>query len=124
MAQIYNDRQVLVDVNELQHTDRYFSPESQYYRTQIHSGREIDRGYESEPRDYMCSAMMACICCCWPLGLIAMYFANSANDARAQGHFEEAKKKNRLAKVMIISSVISGILIVGAFVVIQFYSQQ
>ncbi|XP_052064505.1 trafficking regulator of GLUT4 1-like [Mytilus californianus] len=123
MAQINTDTKILVNVDELQHTDRYFSPESQYYRTQNQGGSEIDRGYESEPGDYMCSAIMACLCCCWPLGLIAMHFANSANDARAQGHFEEAREKNCVAIIMIISSVISGILIVGAVVVIRLSSQ-
>ncbi|VDI69757.1 Hypothetical predicted protein, partial [Mytilus galloprovincialis] len=45
-----------------------------------------------------------------PLGLIAMYFASSANDARAKGDFEEARTKNSLALSMIIGSVIFGII--------------
>ncbi|VDI55541.1 Hypothetical predicted protein [Mytilus galloprovincialis] len=126
MAQIHSDKQILVNADELQHGDRYFSPESQYYRTQVQAGREIDRGHvhETEPSDYMCSALMACLCCCWPLGLIAMYYANSANDAKAKGDFEEARKQNRTARSMIIASVIFGIITVGAIVAIRVYQTQ
>ncbi|XP_076114628.1 transmembrane protein 233-like isoform X2 [Mytilus galloprovincialis] len=124
MTQIHNDRHILVNADELQHTDRYISPESQYYRNQIQTGRKIERGHESEPSDYMCSAIMACLCCCWPSGLIAMYFASSANDAKAKGDFEEARKKNSLARAMIIASVIFGIIIVGAIVAIRVYKTQ
>ncbi|VDI55537.1 Hypothetical predicted protein [Mytilus galloprovincialis] len=124
MAQIHSDKQILVNADELQHGDRYFSPESQYYRTQVQAGREIDRGHESEPSDYMCSAIFACLCCCWPLGLIAMYAANSANDARAKGDFEEARTKNSLALSMIIGSVIFGIITVGVIVAIRVYQTQ
>ncbi|VDI69756.1 Hypothetical predicted protein [Mytilus galloprovincialis] len=59
-----------------------------------------------------------------PLGLIAMYFASSANDARAKGDFEEARTKNSLALSMIIGSVIFGIITVGVIVAIRVYQTQ
>ncbi|XP_052064506.1 synapse differentiation-inducing gene protein 1-like [Mytilus californianus] len=122
MAQIYTDRQILVDVNELQYTDRYFSPESQYYRTQIQATREIERKYESEPSNFLCLAIFAAFCCCWPIGLFAIRAARQANAATDQGHFKEAREKNRTAVLLILASVVFGI-IAATFIAVS-YSQQ
>ncbi|XP_052064503.1 trafficking regulator of GLUT4 1-like [Mytilus californianus] len=113
------DRQMLVDGDQLQHTDHYSSHESQYYRTKIQATKKIAREYESEPGEYMCLAILTCFCCL-PLGICAVFATIKANDDRAQGHFEEARKKNSLALVMMIASAVFGIAatIVFTFVVV------
>ncbi|XP_063399981.1 transmembrane protein 91-like [Mytilus trossulus] len=93
-------------------------------RTNKQCSSGIDKGHESEPIDYMGYALMACLCCFWPLGLIAIRYANIANDAKARGDFEEARKQNSNARSMIIASVFFGLITIAAVVVIRAYIRQ
>ena len=48
--------------------------------------------------DHTCLAWFACLCCCWPLGCLAICDANEAQAARARGDLATARRKASSAK--------------------------
>lgn len=74
-----------------------------------------------QPRhpDYMVSSILACLCCFWPTGICAIYYANEANNLARVGDFDGARRMSDNARRLMVTSVIVGIILVILFVVLR-----
>ncbi|KAH3717139.1 hypothetical protein DPMN_059918 [Dreissena polymorpha] len=66
----------------------------------------------------MHSAWIACLCCFWPTGLLAILKASEARDALARGHLYGAQSASNQARAMVRISYAVGVISVVAPVVI------
>ncbi|XP_060574711.1 uncharacterized protein LOC132732327 isoform X2 [Ruditapes philippinarum] len=60
--------------------------------------------------DYMVSSIFACLCCFWPTGICAIYYANEANNLARDGDYEGARKMSDMARRLMVASVIVGVI--------------
>ncbi|KAH3833148.1 trafficking regulator of GLUT4 1-like [Dreissena polymorpha] len=77
--------------------------------------------YEVQPRppDYTGLAIFSCLCCVWPLGLVAIILAIQARSLADNGHYDDAKRRSNFALGFIIASVIVGIVFIIVLVVLR-----
>lgn len=71
------------------------------------------------PPDYMLSSVIACLCCFWPTGLCAIYFASQANSLAAQGDMEGATRMSNNARNLMISSIVIGVIWITLVIVLR-----
>ncbi|XP_052067574.1 uncharacterized protein LOC127706880 [Mytilus californianus] len=67
------------------------------------------RVQRTPPPDWTVPAVIACIFCAWPCGLIAILSSRSAKKAHEQGDYISARTRADNAKKLIIFSVIVGL---------------
>ncbi|XP_053400083.1 proline-rich transmembrane protein 1-like isoform X2 [Mercenaria mercenaria] len=74
-----------------------------------------------QPRtpDYMVSSILACLCCFWPTGICAIYYANEANNLAGVGDYEGSRRMSDNARKLVITSVILGIIAITLSVVLR-----
>ncbi|XP_065926803.1 proline rich transmembrane protein 1B isoform X1 [Magallana gigas] len=70
-------------------------------------------------QDWMIPAVLSCLLCCWPLGLMAILAASKANNAAAIGDVMEAERQSSNARTYVIASVISGVILITLYVVFR-----
>ncbi|KAK3603614.1 hypothetical protein CHS0354_017332 [Potamilus streckersoni] len=75
----------------------------------VQSPQTVSLQYQVPPPDYTVSAWLACLCCFWPTGLIAIIKAHEANDAAARGDMFAANAAANTARQMVRASIIVGI---------------
>eukprot|EP00752_Nemacystus_decipiens_P010449 g9308.t1 len=61
------------------------------------------------PYNHMHLAWFSCLCCCWPLGLFAIYKACAVHDHFADGNFERANEAAKTARNASIVAILLGI---------------
>lgn len=61
-------------------------------------------------------AVCNCLCCFWPLGLVAIIFAAIAVDSARNGSGEKARQYTKVALWLNVSSLIIGIIVMGVIV--------
>ncbi|KAK3108288.1 hypothetical protein FSP39_004916 [Pinctada imbricata] len=66
------------------------------------------------PTNWMVPSILACIFCCWPIGICAIIAANNANDAAARGDTITANSKAKMARNLTIAAIVFGIIIIAA----------
>ncbi|XP_070539145.1 uncharacterized protein [Ptychodera flava] len=66
---------------------------------------------ENPPYTWMIPAVLACVCCCWPLGLAAILKASEAESAIKAGNRQQAEASSASARIFTIASVLCGIAI-------------
>ncbi|WAQ94512.1 PRRT1-like protein [Mya arenaria] len=69
------------------------------------------------PTDYSTQAWIACLCCFWPTGLLAIMKANESRNARARGDMVGAQMASDSARTFVRISWAAGILSIIASVV-------
>ncbi|XP_062592943.1 proline-rich transmembrane protein 1-like isoform X2 [Saccostrea cucullata] len=62
-------------------------------------------------QDWTLPAILSCLCCFWPTGIFAIFAACKANAAAAEGDEVEAQAQSRLARSLVVTSVVIGIFI-------------
>ncbi|XP_060592339.1 transmembrane protein 91-like isoform X2 [Ruditapes philippinarum] len=67
----------------------------------------------SEPPENIIAYTLITFCCCWLLGIFAIYFANKANILARHGDDEGAKKASVIAHRLLIASVTLGLLFIA-----------
>lgn len=72
------------------------------------------------PTDLTIPAVLACLCCCWPVGLCAICFACKAKDSFDTGNIEEGNRNQHRALLFIVSSVILGIIAISVLVGVRY----
>merc|ERR1712179_482603 len=65
--------------------------------------------YQTAPADYTTQALVACLCCFWPTGIIAIMKASESRDALARGDMMRAQTAANSARTMIRISWILGL---------------
>lgn len=75
-------------------------------------------------RDYMMWSILACIFCFMPTGVVALYYANKANNDLDSGSLLEAEHAQRQSRKFIVLSVLIGsvLLVVVSVVLGLLYS--
>ncbi|XP_060574713.1 trafficking regulator of GLUT4 1-like isoform X3 [Ruditapes philippinarum] len=60
--------------------------------------------------DYMVPSICACLCCFFPTGILAIYYAYEANNLARDGDYEGARKMSDMARRLMVASVIVGVI--------------
>nr|XP_034333583.1 proline-rich transmembrane protein 1-like isoform X3 [Crassostrea gigas] len=69
--------------------------------------------------NWMVPAVLACLCCFWPAGIVAIHYASKANEAAANGDVVEAEKQSRKAGYCVAVSFVIGIVLT-TLVIVQY----
>ncbi|WAQ94544.1 PRRT1-like protein [Mya arenaria] len=73
--------------------------------------------YQTSPQDYTTQAWIACLCCFWPTGLLAIMKASESRDALARGDLIGAQSASNSARQFVRISYVVGIVSVVFIVV-------
>uniref|UniRef100_A0A0B7BBM9 Proline-rich transmembrane protein 1 n=1 Tax=Arion vulgaris TaxID=1028688 RepID=A0A0B7BBM9_9EUPU len=97
------------------------APFSQYTSTAVlvQQPRQTTTVIVRETQSYMGLAVFACLCCFWPLGLVAIFRANASQNSLAMGDYEGAANKGREARTYSLISIVLGIVLLAIIVGIQ-----
>lgn len=71
------------------------------------------------PPDYMIGSIMACLCCFWPTGLCAIYYASQASKLSAEGDMVGATNMANSARNLMITSIVIGVIWIGLVIVLR-----
>ncbi|XP_071120089.1 uncharacterized protein [Mytilus edulis] len=112
MAQLNTGNEILVDVDELQRQYKITSGGNECFSKEFQAWKMNQK--KKANTDYLCLALVAVVCC-FPFGLCATYYADSANKDRKNGKYEDAKEKNHMAFGLIIAAYSFGVI--GAFII-------
>lgn len=89
-------------------------PQGQYgYAQQNQYQNNFNGGMPPRPENYLVWAILTIVCCCWPLGIVAVVYASKVNGLYDQGQYEEAKKASDNAKTWTIVSAVLGFVATG-----------
>ncbi|XP_071122978.1 trafficking regulator of GLUT4 1-like [Mytilus edulis] len=105
----YNNDPVNVDQSTT--STSVFPSVSETQIVEIYSGKRQEKDeYPPDDSNYLFFAICACVCCFWPLGVVAICTAIKASNARAKCNYDAARRYNRWTLTSIISSIILGII--------------
>ncbi|XP_070539142.1 proline-rich transmembrane protein 1-like [Ptychodera flava] len=71
------------------------------------------------PPDFLIPSILACIFCCWPLGLVAIVKALDVRNAVVVGDRPRAENASRMAKNFTVAAVVCGIIIILLSIIIN-----
>ena len=63
--------------------------------------------------DFLACNIFACLCCCWPIGLIGILFSVLCNSAKSAGNPRQAKCLSLTAGIPFTLSFIGGIILIS-----------
>lgn len=64
------------------------------------------------PSDYLVCSILSCICCCWPIGILAIIYSVNSRDAARRGDQRMALMKGESARKACIACIVCGIIII------------
>uniref|UniRef100_A0A8C9QYX5 Proline-rich transmembrane protein 2 n=1 Tax=Scleropages formosus TaxID=113540 RepID=A0A8C9QYX5_SCLFO len=73
----------------------------------------------AKPRDYLFLAILSCFCPVWPLNIVALTFSVMSRNSLQQGNVDGARRLGRVAKLLSVVSLLSGIVIIIACIIIN-----
>ncbi|KAK1331440.1 hypothetical protein QTO34_009395 [Cnephaeus nilssonii] len=76
------------------------------------------------PKDYLILAIASCFCPVWPLNLIPLIFSIMSRSSVQQGDIDGARRLGRLARLLSITFIIMGIIIIIVAVTVNFAVQK
>ncbi|XP_051013956.1 trafficking regulator of GLUT4 1 [Acomys russatus] len=79
---------------------------------------------QEAPKDYLILAIASCFCPVWPLNLIPLIFSIMSRSSGQQGDLDGARRLGRLARLMSITFIILGIVIIIVAVTVNFTVQK
>ncbi|XP_045205368.2 proline-rich transmembrane protein 1-like [Mercenaria mercenaria] len=71
------------------------------------------------PPDYMAASIFACLCCFWPTGLCAIYYASQASNLAAEGDMAGATSMSNKARNLMIFSIVMGVIWITLVIVLR-----
>ncbi|KAH3831202.1 proline-rich transmembrane protein 2-like isoform X2 [Dreissena polymorpha] len=74
------------------------------------------------PTDFMVPSIIACLCCFWPTGAAAIYFAMQSKNALNSGDITNAKRYSVTARNLMISSIVIGVIWIAAVIAVYAYN--
>ena len=74
-------------------------------------------GHEFPPPKYTTQAILALVFCCWPFAIPALVYSNKGEKLFAKGQKDEAWEASATAKKWLIASVVSGCVILVAYLI-------
>uniref|UniRef100_A0A0B7BBM2 Proline-rich transmembrane protein 1 n=2 Tax=Arion vulgaris TaxID=1028688 RepID=A0A0B7BBM2_9EUPU len=98
------------------------APFSQYTSTAVlvQQPRQTTTVIVRETQSYMGLAVFACLCCFWPLGLVAISRANESQNSLARGDLEGAAARGREARNYSLWSIVVAIMGATIYIIIHF----
>lgn len=72
------------------------------------------------PKDYLFLAIASCFCPVWPLNLIPLIFSIMSRSSVQQGDVDGARRLGRLARMLSITFIVMGIVIIVVAVTVNF----
>ncbi|XP_035314004.1 trafficking regulator of GLUT4 1 isoform X1 [Cricetulus griseus] len=75
---------------------------------------------QEAPKDYLVLAIASCFCPVWPLNLIPLIFSIMSRSSVQQGDMDGARRLGRLARLLSITFIILGIVIIIVAVTVNF----
>lgn len=76
------------------------------------------------PRDYLILAIASCFCPVWPLNLIPLIFSIMSRSSLQQGDVDGARRLGRLARLLSITFIIMGMIIIVVALTVNFAVQK
>ncbi|XP_017340183.1 proline-rich transmembrane protein 2 [Ictalurus punctatus] len=76
-------------------------------------------GDGTKPNDYLIMAILACFCPLWPINIVGLTFSVMSRYSLQQGNVDGARRLGRNAKVLSIVSIVGGVIIIAATIVIN-----
>lgn len=76
------------------------------------------------PKDYLVLAIASCFCPVWPLNLIPLIFSIMSRSSVQQGDLDGARRLGRLARMLSITFIVMGIVIILVAVTVNFAVQK
>jgi len=73
---------------------------------------------QNRPASWIGLSIFNCLCCFWPLGLVAMVFSCMVDSSYDSGDYENAKKYSNIAKWLNIVSVICGVIVIVVVIIV------
>jgi predicted secreted protein len=71
--------------------------------------------------NYLIQSILATLCCCLPLGVVALVYASQVNTKLAAGDVAGAEASSRSARTWVIVAVIAGIVTGAGFAALSFW---
>lgn len=68
------------------------------------------------PPDYQALSWFACLCCCWPIGIVAILKSNEVRNALSRGDFNSARIASNSARNLAYTAVGIGVMFVVIYV--------
>nr|XP_046162947.1 trafficking regulator of GLUT4 1-like [Oncorhynchus gorbuscha] len=81
---------------------------------------EEDNG--KPPRDYLILAILSCFCPLWPINIVALVFSVMSRNSLQLGNVDGARRLGRNAMVLSIVSLVGGVIIIIAAIVLNWGS--
>eukprot|EP00440_Ansanella_granifera_P027597 gb/GFBE01029981.1/.p1 GENE.gb/GFBE01029981.1/~~gb/GFBE01029981.1/.p1 ORF type:complete len:179 (+),score=24.30 gb/GFBE01029981.1/:1-537(+) len=76
----------------------------------------LDEDSEDAPaEETLCLALVACLCCCWLTGLVAIFKSKEVSIANNQGDYKTAHEKRKQAVKFIYLTILSGMVTQTAY---------
>lgn len=75
------------------------------------------QGFQPKPDNYLVWAILTTICCCWPLGIVAIVYAAKVNNLYMTGQYQAAQEASANAKKWSIITAIGGAVVVLLYVI-------
>jgi len=72
---------------------------------------DLNVRYQGDIPNYMTQAILVTLCCCWPLGIVAIVKAARVNSAMARGDYEAAMQASADAKLWCWISFLLGLIL-------------
>uniref|UniRef100_A0A0B7BB33 Uncharacterized protein n=2 Tax=Arion vulgaris TaxID=1028688 RepID=A0A0B7BB33_9EUPU len=86
----------------------------------VEQTRQTNTVIVRETESNMGLALFACLCCFWPLGLIAIFKANDSQNSLARGDLEGAAARGREARNYSLWSIVVAIMGATIYIIIHF----
>lgn len=75
------------------------------------------QGFQPKPDNYLVWAILTTICCCWPLGIVAIVYAAKVNNLYMTGQYQAAQEASANAKKWSIITAIGGAVVVLLYLI-------
>ena len=75
------------------------------------------------PPSYLLWAILSCIVCCVPTGIVAIIYSSSVSTKYFSRDYEGARRASRLAQIWIIVSIVAGIIFGALYVPLAILTQ-
>ncbi|XP_033037830.1 trafficking regulator of GLUT4 1 [Trachypithecus francoisi] len=79
---------------------------------------------QEAPRDYLILAIVSCFCPVWPLNIIPLIISIMSRSSMQQGNVDGARRLGRLARLLSITLIFMGLVIIMVAVIVNFTVQK
>lgn len=74
-----------------------------------HQQLPVSASQQTKVKDYLCQSIFTCLCCFWPLGIVAIIFSCMTRSATRRNDQLEASRMSRLAGAFSLAALLVGI---------------